>query len=71
MPVAAVPVQTVTPVQYWIIGAVIGSAVFVVLVCLLFVWRWKVGGPNKKISPEIVETVEMERKPVVCVFALL
>ena len=53
-------------VEYWIIGAVIGPVVFVALLFVLFLWRWKHGGPTKKVSPQLpVRDVEMVKQPTV------
>ena len=56
--------ETSGHVEYWIIGAVIGPVVLVAALFVLFLWRWKRGGPAKKISPQLpVKDVEMVKQP--------
>ena len=64
-------VGTKPAVQYWIIGAVCGPVVLIALVCVIFMWRWKVGGPNKKINPEDGVELQVEKGPVVCTIPVM
>ena len=54
-PVAPAPIVAISEPKYWLIAAVICPIVFLILVMVLIFWRWKSGGPVKKIAPGDVE----------------
>ena len=67
-PTDAPPVPiTPEPVQYWIIGAVLGPVAFVViiLVLVLLYWRWKKGAPQTKVEPETMQMMKRDRAKMV------
>ncbi|XP_067042708.1 serine-rich adhesin for platelets-like isoform X2 [Acropora muricata] len=54
-----------TPIPYWIIGAVLGSIFFIMLIAGLLYWRWKKGAPKAKVEPDTIRMLETNRNPPV------
>ena len=50
-----------TPIPYWIIGAVLGSIFFIMLIAGLLYWRWKKGAPKAKVEPDTIRMLETNR----------
>lgn len=54
-----------TPIPYWIIAAVLGSILFIMLIAGLLYWRWKKGAPKAKVEPDTIRMLETNRNPPV------
>lgn len=64
-PTELTPTVAATPIKYWIIAAVIGPIMLVIIIILLICWRWKKGAPKSKVEPDTIRMLETnKRKPV-------
>ena len=73
-PTDALPIPiTSQPVPYWIIAAVLGPVVFLIILLLicLMCWRWKKGAPQTKIEPETMQMMKRDRGKMVIKFVSL
>ena len=50
-----------TPIRYWIIAAVLGSVLFIMVIIGAVYLRWKKGAPKAKVEPDTIRMLETNR----------
>ena len=63
-PTELTPTVAATPIKYWIIAAVIGPIILVIIIILLICWRWKKGAPKSKVEPDTIRMLETNKRKV-------
>ncbi|KAL9955884.1 hypothetical protein ACROYT_G037281 [Oculina patagonica] len=65
VPTEVTPTVAATPIKWWIIPAVLGPILLIIVIILLICWRWKKGAPKgAKVEPDTIRMLETnKRKP--------
>ena len=58
------PTVAATPIKWWIIPAVIGPILLIIVIILLVCWRWKKGAPKTKVEPDTIRMLETNTRRV-------
>ena len=63
-PTEVTPTVAATPIKWWIIPAVLGPILLIIIILLLICWRWKKGAPKSKVEPDTIRMLETNKRKV-------